>query len=323
MPASKATTGYRSTFSIGSGSPITFMRVAEVKTIKPPDLTAGTVEVTHLLSPNEYKEWKRTMKDHSELEITGNFIGDDSQQQLQALADLPSEEATFMFQITAPLQGGVMIQLATGYGMITKLGVTSLETEKPIEFSMMMKVTGPVSISYQVADTYGAESLASRAGLGLCHNIASGSAPSGWTDVEFDDSAWTPPVANLTIGNQGIYAMNYNIPALPANAAFVADTTALHALADVILFRIPFTLSQAVELALQISAVFNLYEVWVNGTQIYDSPVPCIAGATVSEEPISVPASLLQVGSNVLCIKAGTTTAIGTHGPFALAFATA
>ena len=324
MSASQATTGYSSTFSVGSGSPIAFDQIAEVKSIKPVVLTVGEVEVTHLLSPNAMKERISTLKDHDLIEITGNFIADASQQLLEQLANALPPQNVFQFQITAPVQGSTLIRVDTGWGFVTKYGIVSLEAEKPIEFTMNLRITGMTATAYQLASGFGAAVLYSRAGFGECLSIGTSAAPSGWTDLDFDDSAWSAPVQNLVLGNQQVYAADYDVPALPADAAWITDSVALHQCNGQVLFRFPFVLSQAADFTLAISAIFNLYEVWVNGTQVYADPTPNISGQTVSSQPVSVTAALLQTGENVLAIKAGTTAIANlSPAPFAIAVATA
>ena len=141
MSASKANTGYLSTMSVCASSPLAWTEIAEVKSIKPVSLVVGEVEVTHLLSPDALKERIPTLGDHDLVEITGNYIADTSQQLLE---ELGVARTVFQFQIVAPVQGSTMTRTDTGWGFITKYGVVSLETEKPIEFAMTLRVTGVV-----------------------------------------------------------------------------------------------------------------------------------------------------------------------------------
>lgn len=70
---SDAAIGYGSTFSIGNGaSPQGFGELAEVVTITPPGFTMDEVDVTHLQSPDQFREVIGTIKDATEVSMTAN-----------------------------------------------------------------------------------------------------------------------------------------------------------------------------------------------------------------------------------------------------------
>lgn len=72
MPATEAALGYGAKFGIkGSGS--TYVYVAEVTNITPPGMTRDTVDVTHLESPDKFKEYIAGLADTGEASITINY----------------------------------------------------------------------------------------------------------------------------------------------------------------------------------------------------------------------------------------------------------
>ena len=73
MAASNADSGFNSQFGI-KGSGETYAMVAEVTSITPPGMTRETIEVTHLTSDDEYKEFIASLKETGEASITINFV---------------------------------------------------------------------------------------------------------------------------------------------------------------------------------------------------------------------------------------------------------
>ncbi len=70
---SEAAIGYGSQFKIGDGaSPEQFTAVAEVKTITPPGFEMDEIDVTHLESPNRFREVVGSIKDATEVKMTAN-----------------------------------------------------------------------------------------------------------------------------------------------------------------------------------------------------------------------------------------------------------
>lgn len=73
MAASGALAGYGATFSIkGSGS--TYAAVAEVTSITPPGLTRETIDVTHLTSDDQTKEFIGSLIEAGEASLSINYI---------------------------------------------------------------------------------------------------------------------------------------------------------------------------------------------------------------------------------------------------------
>jgi Lambda phage tail tube protein, TTP len=142
MPATKATIGYESTFSVGSGSPITYVQMAEVKSIKPSIATIPAIDATHLLSPNATEEKLPGLIKPGTIEIMGNFTGDASQLDILTLAEA---RTVFPFKVTGPVDSGTEVYTLTGAGFISKYDNGPFEPSKLIEFAMTMEITGTVA----------------------------------------------------------------------------------------------------------------------------------------------------------------------------------
>lgn len=70
----------------GVGSPLVFSTIAEVTSINGPTDAAEEIDVTHLLSPNGYREFLQSFKDAGEVPLEMNFLpGDASQDELTGL----------------------------------------------------------------------------------------------------------------------------------------------------------------------------------------------------------------------------------------------
>lgn len=66
--------GYGSQLFVGDGaSPETFEAVADVETITPGAMTTGTVQKTHLRSPQAHHEKLATIRDSGPFTLTGNW----------------------------------------------------------------------------------------------------------------------------------------------------------------------------------------------------------------------------------------------------------
>src|SRR5262245_30739691 len=91
MPASKAMLGYGSVFEIVSdSSPDLYVPIAEVKSITPPSADVDQVEVTHMQSPDRYREFISGLIDGGEASFEMNFIpGNASDIRIFELLNLP------------------------------------------------------------------------------------------------------------------------------------------------------------------------------------------------------------------------------------------
>jgi hypothetical protein len=87
MSASKARLGYGSKFYIGdTASPVGYTVLSEIAIINFADYTVAEVDVTHLLSPNSSEESLPDLLKPGTIEISGNYTGDASQQNIDSVA---------------------------------------------------------------------------------------------------------------------------------------------------------------------------------------------------------------------------------------------
>lgn len=143
--ASKATTGNLAQFFIGTvASPMSYNAVAELKSIKPNQVSVPEVEITTLLSPNMTEEMIPGMIKPGSVTIGGNFTGDASQLSLLSLAQ---SQTVFWWKITAPVNKSTQTYTATGSGYISKYDNGPLEKNKPFEFSAEIQITGSITES--------------------------------------------------------------------------------------------------------------------------------------------------------------------------------
>jgi len=111
--------------------------IAEVKSISGPEMSLNAIDVTHLNSPDAFKEFVGGMRDGGEVSIEGNFYPGDTNGQKGLHDDLVA--ATMQtFVLTFPTA------MATTW-TFTAL-VTKFKTEAPLDdkvpFSASMKISG-------------------------------------------------------------------------------------------------------------------------------------------------------------------------------------
>src|SRR4051812_28853143 len=142
MPAvaSKAQLGYGSTFSMGAGSPVVYTAISEIGSISFADYTVSEIDVTNLGSPNTTEESIPGMLKPGTIEMTGNYIGDTSQQNIDTIA---IARTIFPWKITSPA-GTAGTLTVTGYGYIVKKETGPMEPNKKIDFKVSVRVSGAI-----------------------------------------------------------------------------------------------------------------------------------------------------------------------------------
>ena len=129
MPATQADIGYSATFGIESATPDTYDTVAEVFSITPPTMQRDTEEVTHLNSPNRYKEFIPTLMEGGDASMGLNFEPSVVVSLIAAF-----EAGTGKYKITYP-DGATLIfsGIVTSFepGEITNSKMSSVLTIKP------------------------------------------------------------------------------------------------------------------------------------------------------------------------------------------------
>ncbi len=138
---SLANSGYGAIFSLSAGSPITYLPVNEIASINKKNFTVPPIDTTHLLSPNRTEEMTPGMIKPGTIEMTGNYIGDTSQQQFPTLA---AAGTVAYFQITAPMQKGAKTLTSTGTCFVTDYETGPFEANKKIDFKVILQITGNV-----------------------------------------------------------------------------------------------------------------------------------------------------------------------------------
>jgi len=96
---SNAILGYGSVFAIHDGSS-TFDAIAEVIEISPPNQQADDVDVTHMASPGQTREFIQGLIDPGEMSITINWVPSDATDVI--IQALKTSGATRQMRITWP-----------------------------------------------------------------------------------------------------------------------------------------------------------------------------------------------------------------------------
>lgn len=137
MAASQATIGLGTTFSYrtsGLGvSPIVYAEIGEAVSIQPPQPVRETVDVTHLSSPNGTREFKGTLRDGGDAEVTFNFT--------PAAYDIAStlflEDDTQSFRVEYPDGDTEDFD-----GIVTGKPSEAIEVDSVRRFTLPIKVSG-------------------------------------------------------------------------------------------------------------------------------------------------------------------------------------
>src|SRR5262245_55935180 len=143
MPDSGALLGYGSTFQIVSdSSPDLYVELAEIKSITPPSVDVDTVEVTHMQSPNRFREYISGLQDGGEASFEMNFIpGSTSDDRIFELLNLG---------VGVSRRRACRISYPNGVTWSFKAEVHGYEAEVPLEVacagSVTVKVTGTITV---------------------------------------------------------------------------------------------------------------------------------------------------------------------------------
>jgi predicted secreted protein len=143
MPASNALLGYGSVFEIVSdSSPDLYVALSEVKSITPPSADVDQVEVTHMQSPNRYREFISGLIDGGEASFEMNFIpGSTSDDRIFELLSLPVGQSR---------RRSCRISFPNGVTWTFDGEVTGYEPTVPFDDAMTatvtLKVTGGVTV---------------------------------------------------------------------------------------------------------------------------------------------------------------------------------
>lgn len=123
-------------FKIGANS------VAEVKSITPPEMTAETIDTTHLASTGGYREFIQGSKEAGEVGVVGFFNPSDTQGQM-ALYDAFRTGTTDSYSILFPASLG---SSWTFSGIVIAFKTTGVEVDGAIEFEATVKILGEATL---------------------------------------------------------------------------------------------------------------------------------------------------------------------------------
>jgi predicted secreted protein len=146
MPDSAALLGYGSVIEIVSdSSPDLYVALAEVKSITPPSIDVDQVEVTHMQSPNRFREYISGLLDGGEASFEMNFIpGSTSDDRLFELLNLPTGVSR---------RRACRISYPNGVTWSFNAEVTGYEPDVPFDDAMTATVTLKVTGSITVGST--------------------------------------------------------------------------------------------------------------------------------------------------------------------------
>lgn len=133
---SNADIGWDSEFAIESTTPGSYTKLAEVVAITPPGMTRETVEVTHLESADEWKQYIAGLKDAGEASITLNFVPSATDSLLAAF-----NAKTGKYQITFP--NSIRLQFS---GFFTAYNPPELTPGGVMQATATIKATGAVTM---------------------------------------------------------------------------------------------------------------------------------------------------------------------------------
>jgi hypothetical protein len=131
-----ASIGYGTTFSIGSGSPLTYTAVAQVTSVTPPNYARDAIEATHMTSPGSYREFIPGLMDAGEATIELNYIASATDTLIAAL-----DAGVGNFRITFP--NGVDWNFTA---IVTAYAVTAPLADK-MTATATFKVTGEPTLT--------------------------------------------------------------------------------------------------------------------------------------------------------------------------------
>jgi hypothetical protein len=140
MPASQASIGYGSLLQVQDAA-LAYQTLAEVYNVTPPSSTVDQVDVTHMQSPNRYREFVDGLIDPGECSFEMNYVpGSPSDILLLAILATPvGQSRTRGIKITYP--NG---KIDTFSGNLATYEPT-LPTDDKMTATVTFRVTGPVT----------------------------------------------------------------------------------------------------------------------------------------------------------------------------------
>lgn len=138
---SDAIIGLGTTIAKGDGgAPEVFAVIAEVISIDGPSLDSDDVEVTHLLSPGGYREYKGGLKEPGEIALELNFLpGNASQDAVTGLIKEYNDQTYKNYKITWPFTPAKTCVVSA---RVKTMGSTTPVDDR-LTASVTLKLSGP------------------------------------------------------------------------------------------------------------------------------------------------------------------------------------
>lgn len=124
----------------GAGTEV-FTTIPEVKSISGPEITRDTIDVTHMNSPNNFREFVTTLKDGGEVSFEMNYIGNDTTQN-GIRVDLKAGTLR-NFKMVMNNVASTTFDFAA---VVTEFGL-STELEEIVTASVTLKISGDITES--------------------------------------------------------------------------------------------------------------------------------------------------------------------------------
>lgn len=144
--AGDAFIGYGAEIRVGQadGSPETFVAIPDISTITPGDMTTGTVDTTHLRSPDRHRERKGTLRDSGPFTLAGNYrpehgahmiAGGDGFSATHNLYALWKNVTEANFEIELPADAGSPAIVMSFVGVVTRYQPGAITVDDKVGFT--------------------------------------------------------------------------------------------------------------------------------------------------------------------------------------------
>lgn len=133
MAATAATKGFGTTVDYLSTAPSTYSTIGELVAVTPPAKTRETIDATHMLSPDGYREFISSLRDGGEATFTFNYTAAG----YAILEDHFDDDEPATYKIT--LVDGATIVFS---GLVTEHPIDDIAIDDKVGMSATVKVTG-------------------------------------------------------------------------------------------------------------------------------------------------------------------------------------
>lgn len=133
MAASAATKGFGTTVEYLATDPSTYASIGELVAVTPPNKTRETIDVTHMASPDGYREHMSSLRDGGTATLTFNY----TEAGFIILNTIFHSDDVETFRITYP-DGATEVFT----GLITEAPINDIAIDDKIGMAATIKVTG-------------------------------------------------------------------------------------------------------------------------------------------------------------------------------------